>query len=320
MIISSIIITFLTWHNVLAYDSDTPWKVIIKGDNSKVNSTVFWPPELQARKGDTVTWVNRDTVSHTVTSGVTNHLNYTGKIFDSRTISPGETFSFTIPSEKWSAYYYFCKIHPWMTGKIDVEDAYLHQSPISTIDTDRESYHTNEIIKIFGSVNDTYQIMPMTMQIFDEQKNPIFLNQTDLLKDHSFSYKIIANKDIFKSSGNYKIKAFYGFPSTIVDANIAINYESDEQNSRSYHIPHWVKNSATWWADSQITDSDFISSMKYLINLGYISIPSNTAKTESNAIPIWVKNDARSWTNGTISDQEFIPSIQYIVYHRVAQN
>lgn len=304
--------------NVLADNSDTSWKITIKKDPSKINGTSYWPPELQARVGDTITWINKDVTSHTVTSGVINHLNYTGKIFDSGIINPGSAYSFKIPPDRWSAYYYFCKIHPWMTGKIDIGDAYLHQSPISIINTDKESYHNNEMLKIFGHVNDTYQIMPITIQIFDSQRNLIFLNQADLLKDHSFSYSIITSNSIFKSPGNYKIKALYGFPSTVVDTNFSVQGDSMPERVIPYYIPFWMKNNAGLWADDQITDTDFIKSMEHMIKTEHIIIPSTyIMKTGTNTIPAWVKKDAGLWAKNTISDKEFMSDIQYLVSQRI---
>ena len=319
IILVLIIITSLSIQNALADNSDISWKIIIKKDSSKINGTSYWPSELQAREGDTITWINKDTTSHTVTSGVTNHPDYVGKIFDSDIINPGSMYSFKIPSDRWSAYYYFCKIHPWMTGKIDVGDAYLQQSPLSIINTDKESYHDNDMLKIFGRVNDTYQIMPITIQIFDSQRNLVFLNQTNLLKDHSFSYNIIVSDEIFKSADNYKIKAFYGFPATVVDTNFAVRGNSISEKSTSYHIPSWIKNNAKLWADNQITDMDFIKSIEYMIKTGYITVSSiDTIKTETSiTIPTWVKNDARLWAENITSDKEFMSGIQYLASHEI---
>ena len=310
----SIIIISISIQNAFADNSQIPWKITIKSDHLKINDTSFWPQELQAREGSIIEWTNKDTISHTVTSGVPNHLEYMGKIFDSGMINPGKTYSFEIPSDKWSAYYYFCKIHPWITGKIDVGDAYLNQSPIFTINTDKETYQNNEIIKISGFVNNTYQIMPLTMQIFDSQRNLIFADKTNLLKDKSFSYQLTANNNIFKSTGNYKIKAFYGFPATVTDTNFSIVGNSTSTNLAAYHIPGWIKNNAGLWSTGQISDNDFIQGVEYLIKTGYIKVTDTSMiKTESSTIPTWVKSNAGLWAKSTISDQEFASGIQYLI-------
>jgi len=50
-------------------------------------------------------------------------------------------------------------------------------------------------------------------------------------------------------------------------------------------IPDWVKNNAKWWADGQIGESEFISTMQYLINQDIITIPvTHVLATDSNLI------------------------------------
>jgi plastocyanin len=61
--------------------------------------------------GETVTWVNDDTVAHTATS-------QGGALFDSGNLPTGGTFRFTFT--KAGTYHYFCTIHPWMKGVVVV--------------------------------------------------------------------------------------------------------------------------------------------------------------------------------------------------------
>ena len=37
-------------------------------------------------------------------------------------------------------------------------------------------------------------------------------------------------------------------------------------------IPDWIKNNAGWWADGVITENDFVSGIKYLVEQGIIKI------------------------------------------------
>ena len=43
-----------------------------------------------------------------------------------------------------------------------------------------------------------------------------------------------------------------------------------EQNSEQ--IPSWVKNNAGWWAEGRVSDTDFISGLKYLIKINVIKL------------------------------------------------
>jgi plastocyanin len=297
-------------------ENSVPWKISIKV-NSGVNGTSFWPQELHARQNETVQWINNDTTVHTITSGVLDHPSYTGKIFDSGTVNPGSSYSLKISDHMWSAYYYFCKIHPWMTGKIDVGTAYLGISPDFNIGTDKTQYSEGDWIRIAGIANNTYQITPVTIQIFDNQRNLVYIDKTNLLSDHSFFYEFKATNSIFKTNGDYKIKSFYGFPSTITDVDISFN-DSQSKLPNTYHIPYWIKNNARWWSDGKISDKDFVTGIQFLINAGDITITKpNGPMINSNVIPIWIKSDAQEWANEKISNDEFASSIQYLIIHKI---
>lgn len=72
----------------------------------------FNPKTLNIKTGVKITWVNNDSVPHTVTSDSGNMLN-------SPTLSPGQSFSFTFSNI--DSVNYHCGIHPAMKGKVVVE-------------------------------------------------------------------------------------------------------------------------------------------------------------------------------------------------------
>ncbi|MGI0074031.1 MAG: PEFG-CTERM sorting domain-containing protein [Nitrosotalea sp.] len=97
---------------------------ITPGDSSNQNcvtaNNCFNPQVLNISPGDTVTWTNADTASHTATSGHPTD-NVTGTVWDSSLIKPGGTY--TTPASTFQnagTYNYFCQVHPWMIGQIIV--------------------------------------------------------------------------------------------------------------------------------------------------------------------------------------------------------
>ena len=74
------------------------------------------PSSLTIFVGGEIIWKNNDDSSHTVTSG--NIIEGPDGIFDSGLIKSGQTFSFRF--EKSGNYSYFCMIHPWATGSVNV--------------------------------------------------------------------------------------------------------------------------------------------------------------------------------------------------------
>jgi amicyanin len=74
----------------------------------------FKPGTIKIKKGDTVTWTNKDVPSHTVTADVKS-----SDAPNSPEIGQDETYSFTF--KKVGTYTYHCSIHPHMRGTVIVE-------------------------------------------------------------------------------------------------------------------------------------------------------------------------------------------------------
>ncbi len=72
----------------------------------------FSPAHMTVQPGTTVTWVNNGQAPHTVTA------TDPAGTFDSGTLQPGESFSFTFKQP--GAYGYYCTIHPFMKGTVTV--------------------------------------------------------------------------------------------------------------------------------------------------------------------------------------------------------
>ena len=77
----------------------------------------FLPYEETVAKGATVTWSNDDSAAHTVTSGTPT--GGPDGLFDSSIFMAGNSFEFTFDDA--GTYDYFCMVHPWMVGIVNVE-------------------------------------------------------------------------------------------------------------------------------------------------------------------------------------------------------
>lgn len=66
----------------------------------------FEPNVRNILPGDRITWINRDTVAHTVTSGI----NKPDERFESGEIPPGGRFEYTF--HRNGVFQYYCSIHP----------------------------------------------------------------------------------------------------------------------------------------------------------------------------------------------------------------
>ena len=86
--------------------------IIVEGASSHYPTGPFFSPaNLTVKVGKTVTWVNQDTVTHTVTSDGSS-------LFDSGFMPTGAAFRFTFTTP--GTYPYYCTVHPYMKGTIVV--------------------------------------------------------------------------------------------------------------------------------------------------------------------------------------------------------
>ena len=84
----------------------------ISGDNS------YSPNPITINSGETITWYNADTISHTATSGSDSDLDE-GQLFDSDAILSKQAF--TLKFDNKGTFDYYCVYHPSMVGEIIVK-------------------------------------------------------------------------------------------------------------------------------------------------------------------------------------------------------
>jgi plastocyanin len=79
------------------------------GTAVSIANFAFNPADVTVKVGQSVTWTNNDTTTHTVT----------GADFDSGPLAPGATYSHTFATA--GTFDYHCSIHTSMTGKVTVQ-------------------------------------------------------------------------------------------------------------------------------------------------------------------------------------------------------
>lgn len=91
--------------------------IIPEGAGIQQPGQIYYDPEmLQVSSGTTVVWNNVDSTIHTVTAG--NPDDGPSGLFDSELISAGDSFEYTFSESGMIDYY--CIVHPWMVGVVDV--------------------------------------------------------------------------------------------------------------------------------------------------------------------------------------------------------
>ena len=77
----------------------------------RVDNFTFGPDTLTVPANSTVTWVNKDDVSHVIASN--------DGLFKSKALDTDDKYSYTFA--KAGTYSYYCSIHPKMIGKVVVQ-------------------------------------------------------------------------------------------------------------------------------------------------------------------------------------------------------
>ena len=124
----------------------------------KETNECFIPYQIEINKYSSVTWINGDSVVHTVTSSAQDGT------FNSGQIKPGETFSHIFRID--GTFGYFCTVYPWMSGVITVNDS-----------ADTENKDTVENTVIDSNIENKTGIIP-TKFVMNIDDREIMLNYT----------------------------------------------------------------------------------------------------------------------------------------------
>ena len=91
--------------------------IIPEGAGIQKEGQIYYDPQdMHIEVGVTVLWKNEDSAMHTITSG--NSQDGPNGLFDSDLIAAGDSFEFTFANQGKENYY--CIVHPWMIGSVEV--------------------------------------------------------------------------------------------------------------------------------------------------------------------------------------------------------
>jgi plastocyanin len=110
-------------------------------DITKLTPTQWYiPSKISVNQNDTISWINKDTEVHTVTSGIgaglesllNNKKGTKNGFFDSGIFRPGENWTCKFVNS--GTFTYFCTVHPWMEGTVIVKKAPSQNIPPYPVD------------------------------------------------------------------------------------------------------------------------------------------------------------------------------------------
>ena len=118
------LVWFLIENEVITFEDDIistenlKSEIIIPNGNFDISGSSFYLPlNLETSRGATVTWVNEDSVPHTIQSQ--DEYGKVSGIFNSSPLNTGDRFEFMF--EESGSYNYFCSFHPWRVGIVTIK-------------------------------------------------------------------------------------------------------------------------------------------------------------------------------------------------------
>jgi hypothetical protein len=185
----------------------------------------------------------------------------------------------------------------------DTQILYNHEQPLQIIDPNG----------FFSDVTVTIN------EINENKKEAIF--EITFAKEMAKSDVIVRSWDpFFNSRDVFILDAFEVVPEIVIESPIPTFEEPVVEELRSQTIPIWIKNNAAWWSEQQISDSDFVAGIEYLITNGIIIVPGvEVGAITTSEIPDWVQNNAGWWAESLITDEDFVEAMQWLVANGVIQ-
>ncbi len=279
-IIMMFLVTFLILPMALSAHAENSWGVLVSPYEGLQKDELFRPIELPISSGDKVTWINQDSTTHKITSGVSDYSDYYGEFFSVDAMSPGKSSTVTLNYEGYAAYYYLCEIHPWFTGKLFFEDnPHMFQS---TLDISYD-IHNSETLLVSGLVHSDLGTTGYEILIFDSANNLIFHKDYSFEPDATFDVSVDISSVMWKHDENYLLKLVYGVPSesTNLSLKIPISDVDDELKSKSLefcqdselysdfvfegiNVPNWYKKSLCWFGNGLVDQNEISNSLVFL--------------------------------------------------------
>ena len=100
------LLTILTLHWEAVYSTPSTAASQPRRHVVEIQAFQFQPNHLKVAPGDTITWINRDIVPHTVTE--------TDGFWRSQPLAEGQSWEIVVADSM--TYRYFCEFHPHMIG------------------------------------------------------------------------------------------------------------------------------------------------------------------------------------------------------------
>ena len=103
------------------------------------------------------------------------------------------------------------------------------------------------------------------------------------------------------------------FALTYLACGIALSLLLNACAEEATNIPNWIKSTAKFWVNGDVSDNEFENGITYLVENKIIKISEIPQHSQSiQGGTTWVKNLVGMWINGKASDEDFTKAIEYM--------
>src|SRR5207249_6208652 len=79
-------------------------------------------------------------------------------------------------------------------------------------------------------------------------------------------------------------------------------------------MPYWLKNDARWFGEDQISDTEFVNVIQWLVDKRMIQVEYTPIEVQADLpVPASVKNIVYYWAQAKVSDGIFLGTVQYLI-------
>jgi hypothetical protein len=200
-----------------------------------------------------------------------------------------------------------------LSGQCHTAKFSMANNGMVSFSTDKTTYQYGDPIRISGTILQDLRVnYVLSITVLNSDGFIMKRDSTIFAMDNVFQDYITAHGGLWKP-GKYKIQV--EIANSIAETDITINpvHQGQSTTISGNHIPSWIKDTAKWWSEGKVSNSEFIQTIQYLIQQGTLKISNYYSKsiTTQSLLP-WIKNNAALWANGKISDDDFAKVLQYL--------
>ena len=118
-----------------------------------------------------------------------------------------------------------------------------------------------------------------------------------------------------------------GSGTSIPTEEISLNYEKiiySNTSDSTKKIPDWIKSTAKFWVDRNVSDREFTDALGFLVKERIIEVEVQSQLEENDQffnekpeVPAWIAQTTNWWINGQVPEDQFLEGIKWMIKNKI---